>query len=438
MVKYLEIGEISRYHFIPLLVPLFCMTTNYIQKYQINYYNIKLRIINECPPKEYYSRNDKKCNIREYPFFLNIFVSKILAIFLFLYCKYLTHGRITSGIIESKPVRKYHTHFNSIRRKVRAMIYLILIGCLEIYFKFENYVTYNEPNYAELKLGLLLVVPLLYFCLLKKPVYRHHVLSLIISFIGVVLTSACLFFIKEDKNIFETKRQLYGEQIRHLFFSVYLSFSIVATKYLFEISFIDTYSFLTFDGFFCVLLPLLLILIKSFFIKEDENYLKENLGGILILFHDIKSVLYFIGLIISSFFYYLTNALTIYLFTPILLVSVDVVSPFFEWIIDLLILDGKSFSSRIKNENLYAVIPLKFFGFVLIGISALIINEILILNFCKFDKNVESNIKKRAIKDILKPEDWDLEPGSSLQRVDSTINSFQSKTSIDSDKDSFY
>jgi hypothetical protein len=231
------------------------MTTNYIQKYQINYYNIKLRIINECPPKEYYDRNDKKCNIREYPFFLNIFVSKILAIFLFLYCKYLTHGRITSGIIESKPVRKYHTHFNSIRRKIKAILCLILIGCLEIYFKFENYVTYNEPNYAELKLGLLLVVPLLYFCLLKKPVYRHHVLSLIISFIGVFLISVCLLFIKEDKNIFETKRQLYGEQIRHLFFSIYLSFSIVATKYLFEISFIDTYSFLTFDGFFCVLLP---------------------------------------------------------------------------------------------------------------------------------------------------------------------------------------
>lgn len=437
MVKYLELGEISRYHFIPLLVPLLCISTNYIQKYQINYYNINLRIINECPPKEYYDRNDKKCNIREYPFFLNIFVSKILSIFLFLYCKYLTHGRITSGIIESKPVRKYHTHFNSIRRKIKAMIYLILIGCLEIYFKFENYVTYNEPNYAELKLGLLLVVPLLYFCLLKKPVYRHHVLSLIISFIGVVLTSACLFFIKEDKNIFETKRQLYGEQIRHLFFSVYLSFSIVATKYLFEISFIDTYSFLTFDGFLCVLLPFLLILIKSFFVKEDENYLKENLSGILILFHDMKSVLYFISLIISSFLYYLTNALTIYLFTPILLVSVDVLSPFFEWIIDLLLLDGKSFSSRIKNENLYAVIPFKFIGFVLICISALIINEILILNFCKFDKNVESNIKKRAIKDILRPEDWDLEPGSSLQGVDSTINSFQSKTTTDSDMDSF-
>ena len=135
MVKCLEIGEISRYHFIPLLVPLFGISMNYIQKYQINYYNIKLRIINECPPKEYYDRNDKKCNIREYPFFLNIFVSKILAIFLFLYCKYLTHGRITSGIIESKPVRKYHTHFNSIRRKIKAILCLILIGCLEIYFK---------------------------------------------------------------------------------------------------------------------------------------------------------------------------------------------------------------------------------------------------------------------------------------------------------------
>ena len=437
MVKYLEIGEISRYHFIPLLVPLFCITTNYIQKYQINYYNINLRIINECPPKEYYTRNDNKCNIREYPFFLNIFVSKILSILLFLYCKFLTYGRITSGIIESKPVRKYHTHFNNIRRKIKAIFYLILIGCLEIYFKFENYVTYNEPNYVELKLGLLLVVPLIYFCFLKKPVYRHHVLSLIISFIGVILISVCLLFINEDKNIFETKRQLLGEQIRHLFFSLHLSFSIIATKYLFEISFLDTYSFLSFDGIFCVLLPLLLILIKSFFIKEDENYLKENLGGILILFHDIKSVFYFIGLIISSFFYYLTNVLTIYLFTPILLVSVEILCPFFEWIIDLLILDGKSFSSRIKNENLFVVIPLKCIGFVLICISALVINEILILNFCKFDKNVESNIKKRAVKDILEPEDWDLEPGSSLQSIDNTINSFQSKTSTDSVTASF-
>ena len=151
----------------------------------------------------------------------------------------------------------------------------------------------------------------------------------------------------------------------------------------------------------------------------------------------VKSVFYFIGLIISSFFYYLTNVLTIYLFTPILLVSVEILCPFFEWIIDLLILDGKSFSSRIKNENLFVVIPLKCIGFVLICISALVINEILILNFCKFDKNVESNIKKRAVKDILEPEDWDLEPGSSIQSIDNTINSFQSKTSTDSVTASF-
>ena len=206
MVKWLEIGRISKKHFIPLLVPLFCISTNYIQKYQINHYNDNLRKIKECPEKnEPYNRHDIQCIIREYPFFLNIFFSKILSIFLFLYSKYLINEKSSVDLVETKTMRKYHTLIINGKRKIKAFLYLLLIGFLEIVYKFENYVTYNEPNFIELKLGIILLVPLLNFCFLKKHIYKHHVFSLILSFIGAVLICLCLLFITEDKNIYETK-----------------------------------------------------------------------------------------------------------------------------------------------------------------------------------------------------------------------------------------
>ena len=41
----------------------------------------------------------------------------------------------------------------------------------------------------------------------------------------------------------------------------------------------------------------------------------------------------------------------------------------------------------------------KLIGFIIVIIAALIYNEILVLHFCNFDKNIETNIQKRGDKE---------------------------------------
>ena len=113
---------------------------------------------------------------------------------------------------------------------------------------------------------------------------------------------------------------------------------------------------------------------------------------ILYLF-DKKVIILFIFVVICSFGYYLTNALTIYIFNPSLMVMTDVLSPIFRWVIELI-------RGEEDDDNIILIVILKGIGFFIIILSAIIFNEILILHFCGFDKNIEVNLRKRAITEL--------------------------------------
>ncbi len=406
MGKYFELTGVSKYHIIATLVPIFCMSTTYIQKYELKYYNERLKINNKytCNYKNITDlRNDSNCIIREFPFFFNIFISKILSIILVLISKKLTSENSTSNILETTKTRRYHLDVNNKMKKLKAAVLIIIISLLEVIFKFENYVTYGEPNYIELKLGIIFLVPILSIIIFKKQIYLHHIFSLVLSAIGIILICLSLLFIYQneiyytDEKLYETKKQKFGEQMRHLFFSIYLSLALVLTKLLFEKSFISAYSFLLYDGILCIVFPFIFICLKA--IDKGKEYFVDNIYGLLLFFNEKKIGLLFFSLIIFSFCYYLTNTLTLFIFSPVLLVSTDILSPFFRWIIDLILLpifDKELYNIKKDNQNSYLVVTFKLIGFIIVIIAALIYNEILVLHFCNFDKNIETNIQKRG------------------------------------------
>ena len=401
MGKYFEIGSVSLYHIIAIVVPIFYMLTYYLLKYQLKYYNNRLKKENNCT-----QQNDEKnsnCKIREFPFYFNIFISKTLSIILIFIRKYRNENNKLKKL-ETKSIRRYHLSVNNKYRKIKSCILIIVISIFEIVFTFESYATYNTPNYIELKLGIIILVPILSVFIFKKQIYKHHIMSFILSFIGIILVCLTILFMNDNNNIEETIIPVLGEQMRHLFFSIYLSLALVLTKYLFENSFINPFEFILFNGLLCIFVPLILISLKAIFINTlGLSYFKDNLKGLLLLFNDIYSILFFIGVIFVSFCYYVTNALTIYIFNPTLLVSTDTLSPFFSWIIELIILFfffKDSFDKKKENENLYLVIPFKLIGFLIIIFSALVYNEILILHFLNFDKNIRKNIEDRGDNEL--------------------------------------
>lgn len=384
--KLFEFSNWSRYHFIALAVPIFCMLTTYLQKKELESYK----------------------DIKEYPFFFNIFISKILSILFVLLNKILSNENSLNRV-ETKTKRRYHMLVNNKIRKTKTCFLLLCISILELIFKYDGYKIRNIKNYIELKLGFLLIVPFFSVFILKKKFFKHHYLSFglcIIAFI-LVCSSTFLYDIKPKKE----------EQLRHLFYSIPLGLAFVLIKYLYETSFLDAFSFLFYDGILCIIIPIIVIGIITI-IKGSDDF-TENMKGVLLLFDENRIVL-FIFVVICSFGYYLTNALTIYIFNPSLMVMIDILSPIFRWVIEFI---EELFGEREKNTIWIPI--LKGIGFFIIILSSIIFNEILILHFYGFDKNIEVNLKKRANKEL--PID-DEKTDASLSKDDEENNISMSNT----------
>ena len=399
----------TKYHFIALAVPLCCMATTYIQKYELAHYKKNL-----CK-----NINDTNCKIKEFPYFFNIFISKILSIFFVLFNKYVFRRKSSNNLIkiETKTKRRYHLDYNNKQRKIKAAFLILCISILELIFKIEGYLTIGKPNYLELKLGFLLLVPLLSLFILKKRLYRHHYFCFGICIIAFILVCISTHFYSEKPSA--------KNQLRHLCFSVPLGLAFVLIKYLYENSFVDAYKFLFLDGILCIIIPFITIGFISIF--KGSDYFVDNMKGILLLFNDKIIIIYFFAVIICSFFYYLTNAVTIYLFNPSLMVMTDILSPIFRWVIE--VFKDKEYSNK-DNDFIFIAI-FKGIGFVIIIFCSLVFNEILILHFCEFDKYIEANIAQRGELELRATNDTG---SSSLTKDDdeyvSATRTFESELSI--------
>ena len=179
------------------------------------------------------------------------------------------------------------------------------------------------------------------------------------------------------------------DQLIHLLFSIPLGLAFVLIKYLYENSFVDAFSFLFFDGILCIILPFITICIIAIF--KGTDYFVGNMEDISYLF-DNKVIGKFFLVVIFSFGYYLTNALTIYLFNPSLMVMTDILSPIFRWVIEIY--------NEKEQENFLFIAIFKISGFLLIIFTAFVFNEFLILHFCGLDKNIQAKISERAKRDM--------------------------------------
>ena len=354
--------------------------------------------------------------IFKFPFYFNIFISKALSFFLIILIRYLNKNNIN----RSPTMRRYHLDVNNTKRKIKTGLFVILISILEIIFKLEGYITYGKPNYIELKLGFILFVPLLSKFILKKELFKHHIFSFFISVIGFIFIILSLLFIDKDY------KPVLNDQIKHFFFSFPLSLSFVLIKYIYEKSFLNAYEFLFYDGLLCIILPFVLVAVETIF--KGSDYFINNISGISILFYDFKSIFFFFSILFFSFSYYLTNSLTLYFFTPMLLVMTDILSPFFRWIIELISLStyenkdvNPEFEEKYKENgcnNMIYVIILKILGFLIIIFTALVFNEIIVLKFYNFDKNIKKNIQNRGDDELINKGNLDL----SIISKDESIN----------------
>jgi hypothetical protein len=374
--KCFSLGNLSKYHIIPFFVPIFCMITTYVQRDEI--------IKNE---KENYL--DKFDENYELPYFINTFYSKLFSGFLcFLSKCILNKKEISSSSNPTRTKRKYHLVVNSIN-KLKIICYIIIISILEVIFKIENVRTLKSKGLIEIKLGFTIFVPFFTYIFLHSKYFKHHYISIGIGLFGLFFVSLSLLFPNND-----SESHSFIEHFRHFIFSLPFSLSIVLIKYLFKHYFIDPFTFLFLDGIFCILFSFAYVFIKTFIIFNDSGLFINNLNNLLFAFRDSTIFSLFLCILISSFCYYLANYLTLYFFTPTLLIMTDLLSPIIRWIIDSLV------NYFIYDQYLHPIqLILKAFGYFFLMAAAIIFNEIIICYICGMGYYTYPEIDMRAMED---------------------------------------
>ena len=301
---------------------------------------------------------------------------------------------------EEKVLRRYHFFIQSENKK-KVFFLIFIISLLEVIYKIDDSILlylYKKEKIdllVEKRSGFIIFVPLFSYFILRKKLYRHHLFALFLALIGIFILNFCRF------PLGYSKIDDYLYHILNILFSSFFALALVLIKYLMIKYIISAYNFLFYDGIFCIINLLILVLLEYPIInkinenpqEEDNNFFISNYYQIFGIFigQEWKFYLFFFLSFIASFCYFVFNILTLYNFSPYLNVLTDFLTPFLLNIIDFFTIEeGK------KKNNFNKKFVIENIGYALIIFGALILNEIIILNFFGLNENTYTNISERG------------------------------------------
>ena len=376
----------------PFLLPLFFMFIRYFHELMIEE-----------------SKVPKSFKILKYnlPYLFYLYLPKILSVILISIIKFKLKSE-NNNPQQNLAFRNYHI-FTEKKNKKKLLIYFYIISLLTVIEDIGDFLLYyfhkiNKMGWLiEKKTGFIIFVPIFSYYLLNKLIYKHHILAVVLGLIGAFLVNFFRFSLGFSKT-----NEFFFHLLNALFSSMY-SLALVLIKYVMtNFLILSPYNFLFYDGIFCIVNSFICVLLEwpivvnlhdsnELLKGENDNYLKNNFLEIFTLFkgQNIKFFIYFFLSFILSFFYYIINIFTLYNFSPSFMIILEACLPIDNDIISLFF--------RKESENKNKIIKrafLQLIGYIIIFIAALILNEIIILNFLGLNKNIYSEISIRAIKDI--------------------------------------
>ena len=216
------------------------------------------------------------------------------------------------------------------------------------------WIFFGENKVFEERLFYLFFIPLFSKVILKENIHKHHYFSLLISIIGIIflIIPVCLVFQTEDiiPNILNF--------VKGIIYPLFL----VIIKYLVEKYYLSTLKICLLIGIISLIINLIGYTIYSL-IKDDFslftdcfNFSTEN---------KLEITIYFILYFIFATFTQLTLYLSLFYFSPTLIMVTSIISPLLKWIYD----------SATKGEELTELI-LNSIGYLILLFSSLIYNEL--------------------------------------------------------------
>jgi len=235
------------------------------------------------------------------------------------------------------------------------------------------YFYYN--NVFEQRLFILFSIALFSRIVLKNFIFKHQILSLFISFIGLILLSIPVIFVIETNDILPN--------IFSFLCSISYGLFFVLIKYLTHHYYISPYLLLLYIGLFSILILFVGFTIYSLLVRKDLSFFSESFD-----FSKVDSGLelffYFLGTFIFGSLLQTFTVLVIYYFSPTLLMVTDIISPMLLWIVQ-----------AIEDRPKISTIVIKSLGYFVVLFCSLIYNEIIIFNFCDLNTNTKKYLEKR-------------------------------------------
>ena len=263
------------------------------------------------------------------------------------------------------------------------IIMSIIFSFVYIILECQNIIIEENTHKFERRLYYLFFLPLFSKFILKSDIFSHQIVSLIISYIGTIFLYIPI--IKE----FTTDDILIN--ILKLVVSIFNSLVFVLIKILTNKYYLSPYLCQLYLGFFSAIFTFIGYLIFSLIKEGNISIITDSFN-----FSDIDNILLFIifytGIFVFGIIYNTLLFLTIYYFTPTLLMITDIINPLLIWIYSLVIKEKEEFLSNIIMKSI---------GYSIIIFGSLIYNEIIICNFFGFNKNTKKCIEERQREELL-------------------------------------
>ena len=288
--------------------------------------------------------------------------------------------------------KKYYTKANK-KRKMRIIKLSILISILDFLALYIN-VTYNiiiattniKINKIKISSDILFNVIskfALSTLILHLPIYRHHYLSLAINIILLIV-----FLISDILKITEAKEIIFG--LKRIISLVLYSLEDIYAKILLSYDSISPYTYLFYRGIYLNILSLLYSIIFIFVKLPDEKGVKSCIFTRLwkVYEHRLNILLYIILLFVN------------YLFNQNVLLIIDKFSPIHYAVGTILEILGSFIITTFDGKVEVGEFFIKFVIYFISILAALIYNEIIVLNFCGFQKYTHLFLLKKANKDL--------------------------------------
>ena len=345
------------------------------------------------------------------PYLFYLYLPKILSIILIPIIKFNTRG-------ESDPskqnIRLKNYHIISVNKnKKKKILLFFLISFLEVLQETSDCLLYFYQRtdrmgwLIEKRTGYIIFVPIISYFLLGHQFHRHHILGVVLGIIGAFIINFIRFYYEFCKP---------KEFLFHLlngFLSLIFSLAIVMIKFIMaHFLLLSPYIFLFYDGIFCILNSLIIILIEYFVViniksqdkeimaGENNHYFKNNYIEIFTIFKG-QCKNFFINFFLSFFFsfiYYIIYAFTLYNYSPYLIIAVEALLPIDNDIIPYILKEktkDDKYRKALKRTGFQSI------GYIIIFFAALILNEIIVFNCFGLNKNTFKRISSRGDIDII-------------------------------------